>query len=87
MITIRTLLDRIRWDPEYGRGNFAVGYYDRLEEQIIVVPFGALCFDPDDHFCFQVTDAAGQAHTIPLHRVCEVYRDGERIWRREHCHG
>ena len=84
MIPIRELLNRIRWDPEYGQGEFAIGYYDRLEERIIVVSFGEVYFDPDDHFAIQVSDALGQTHTVPLHRVCEVYRNGERIWQREH---
>ena len=84
MITIRALLDRIRWDREYGRGAFALGYYDRLAGRIIVVPFAAVRFDPDDHFSFLLCDAVGAAHTIPLHRVCAVYRDGELIWQRQH---
>jgi len=87
MITIRELLNRIRWDRDYARGDFAVGYYDRLEARIIIVPFAALEFDPDDHFSFQLTDADGQVHTVPLHRVCEVYRNGELIWQREHRSG
>lgn len=85
MISIRELLNRIRWDREFGQGKFAVDYYDRLEERIIVVAFGEVCFAPDDHFAIQVSDALGQTHTVPLHRVCEIYRNGERIWRREHC--
>lgn len=84
MIPIDELLNRIRWDPEYGQGEFAIGYYDRLEERIIVVPFGAVCFAPDDHFAIQVADALGQTRSVPLHRVCEVHRNGECIWRREH---
>jgi uncharacterized protein (UPF0248 family) len=83
MITIRALLNRIRWDREFGRGDFTVGYYDRLEERIILVPLVEVRFDPDDHFSFQLTDAAGEPLAIPLHRVCEVYRNGELIWRRE----
>jgi uncharacterized protein (UPF0248 family) len=38
MITIRALLNRIRWDREFGRGEFTIGYFDRLERRIIVVP-------------------------------------------------
>jgi len=83
MITIRELLNRIRWDREYGRGEFAVGYFDRLEGGIIVVPLGEMLFNPDDHFSFQLNDAAGEPITIPLHRVCEVYRNGELIWQRK----
>jgi uncharacterized protein (UPF0248 family) len=29
MIPIRELLDRIRWDPEFAKSEFAIGYYDR----------------------------------------------------------
>lgn len=83
MITIRALLSRIRWDQEYGRGEFTVGYYDRVEKRIILVPFVTVWFAPDDSFSFRLTDAAGEPLAIPLHRVCEVYRNGELIWRRE----
>ncbi len=83
MITIRELLSRIRWDPEFGRGEFTVGYYDRIKDRIILVPLVRVRFDPDDRFSFQLTDAAGEPLSIPLHRVCEVYRDGTLIWRRQ----
>ena len=33
---------------------------------------------------FQVTGDEGEVHTVPLHRVKEVYRNGELIWHREH---
>lgn len=42
MITIRELLNRIRWDREYGRGDFAIGYFDRIEQRIVVVPLGKI---------------------------------------------
>lgn len=83
MIPIHELFNRIRWDPEFSRGEFAVGYYDRLEARIIVVPFAEITFDPEDHFSIQVMDTLGQGHTVPLHRICEVYRNGECIWRRQ----
>jgi len=84
MMPIRALLDRIRWDGEFGRGSFSLGYFDRLEGRIIIVPFAAVCFDPQDHTTFRLLAGDGQVHTIPLHRVYEVYRDGACIWRREH---
>ena len=83
MITIRTLLARIRWDPRFGAAEFAVGYYDRVEDRVIVVPFREVWFDPEDRFALQVTDAGGVVHSVPLHRVCAVYRNGERIWARQ----
>ena len=37
MIPIQELLNRIRWDPEFAKGNFELGYYDRTENRIILV--------------------------------------------------
>lgn len=84
MIPIHELLSRIRWDPAFGRGDFAIGYYDRLEREILMVPLSTLGFDPEDHFSFRLTAASGESHRIPLHRVYDVYRNGRRIWHREH---
>jgi len=83
MITIRELLNRIRWDQEYGRGEFSIGYFDRLEDRVIVVLLGEVRFGPDDHYSFQLMDSVGEPLTIPLHRVREVYRNGELVWHRE----
>lgn len=85
MITIRELLNRIRWDREYGRGEFVIGYFDRIEERIILIPVGEVRFAPGDSFSFQLADAGGEPISIPLHRICEVYRNGELIWHRRRC--
>ena len=82
MIPIQDLLNRIRWDQEFAKGRFEIGYYDRVEKKIIRVPFHALHFEPGDHFAFEITDALGEVHSIPYHRVHQVYRDGKLIWDR-----
>lgn len=84
MIPIQQLLSRIRWDPEFGRSEFVIGYYDRVEDAMILVPMRELHFDPGDHFDFELVDDEGVHHTIPLHRIKAVYRDGALIWRRRH---
>ncbi|MBI2311362.1 MAG: DUF504 domain-containing protein [Betaproteobacteria bacterium] len=56
MIPIRRLLSRIQWDSEFAKGDFVLGYYDRVEAKI---------------------------RRVPLHRVREVLRDGELIWKRD----
>ena len=83
MITIRELLNRIRWDPEFGRGEFAIGYFDRVAGQVIRVSLSEVRFDADDHFSFVLHDDAGEPLSIPLHRVCEVYRNRGIIWQRQ----
>ena len=87
MIPIHELLNRIRWDPEFARGNFQLGYYDRAEDRTILVPFKEVSFPAESPQTFQLTDAEGQRHHIPFHRVREVYKDSQRIWHRPETSG
>jgi len=84
MIPLHELLSRIHWDPEFGRGEFTLGYLDHLRNELVYVSLGAVQRDPDSHFCFDVTDEQGVVRSVPYHRVKEVWKDGELIWRREH---
>jgi len=83
MITINTLLNRIRWDPEFGRGDFAIGYYDRVERRIVTVPLRELSIHPADRFAFDVLDENLESHHVPYHRVRRVFKDGKLIWHRK----
>ena len=82
MLPIRKLLSRIRWDPRFRRGQFALGYYDRRERDVRTVALADLRFPPDRPQVFELWDEDGELHTIPLHRVRCVYRDGRVIWER-----
>jgi uncharacterized protein (UPF0248 family) len=81
-VPIHELLNRIRWDAEFARGNFELGYFDRVENQIIVVPFREITFPRDDQQTFRLADVEGRIHRVPFHRVREVYKNGQRIWHR-----
>jgi len=82
MIPIQDLINRIKWDEEFGKGEFEIGYYDRFKEEIIYVSFNEIAFVPENHFLFEMTDTQGEVHTIPLHRVRRVYKNGKLIWER-----
>jgi uncharacterized protein (UPF0248 family) len=82
MIPIHELLSRIRWDREFGRSAFEIGYYDRIRAEIVRVPFTALIFPPDSRHLLLIMTADGIIHSLPLHRIREVYRDNELLWRR-----
>src|SRR6516225_8620942 len=69
MIPIHELLNRIRWDPEFAKGNFELGYYDRTENRIIMVPLKEVTFPTESPSTFQLVDPEGQVHRVPLHRV------------------
>jgi uncharacterized protein (UPF0248 family) len=57
MIPIHELLNRIRWDPKFARGTFELGYYDRVEDRIISVPFKEVNFPEDDPHALRLVDA------------------------------
>ena len=84
MIPIHELLSRIRWDKEFGSGDFEIGYYDRVLAEIIRVPFAELIFPPDNRNSLQIMDYDGVVHSVPLHRITAVYTDPGLTWHREH---
>ncbi len=82
MLPIQKLLSRIRWDPRFGRGRFALGYFDRVKRGIVVVPFDTIHFPAGAPGTFEIRDDEGFLHRIPFHRARRVYRDGRLIWER-----
>ena len=84
MIPILELLNRICWDREFGKGIFEIGYYDRMEREIIRVSLEKALLEMGNHATFQLMDVNEESQTIPFHRVREVYKDGDLIWSRSH---
>jgi uncharacterized protein (UPF0248 family) len=82
MIPIHELLNRIRWDKEFGKGNFEVGFSDHKGRRLVRVPFQNIFFEEGNQFSFQVEGSEGEWLTIPLHRIKEVFKDGHLIWQR-----
>jgi uncharacterized protein (UPF0248 family) len=82
MIPIQDVLNKIIWDKEFGQGSFEIGYYDRVENKIILVPFQRLGLIPGDRFSFKLIGPDGEESSIPFHRVHQVFKDGELIWER-----
>ena len=82
MTLIHELLARIRWDPAFGAGRFVIGYWDRVGRAEVKVPFERIRFEPGEHAVLEAVEADGSVHTVPLHRVRSVWRDGELIWHR-----
>ncbi len=84
MQPVQELLSRIRWDKNLAESDFKLGYYDRLEQQLIVVAFKEIIFPKGDHFSFEIIDHEGQLHSVPYHRVKAIYQNDRLIWHREH---
>lgn len=82
MEPIQNVLSRIRWDSAFGVGRFSIGYFDRVSNEVVVAPLTELHFSREDHFAFEFLDDEGETHHVPLHRIRDVYRDGQLIWHR-----
>ena len=82
MQPLQDLLHRIRWDADFGRGTFALGYEDRVAHEEKVIPFASVHFDPERSGTFSVQNEDDGVVNIPLHRVRTVYKDGVVIWQR-----
>jgi uncharacterized protein (UPF0248 family) len=82
MIPIHDLLSRIRWDPGLAAAEFEIGYWDRVARRIVRVPFRRIRFDSGTTSVFEAVEDDGTVHSVPLHRVRAVWRDGELIWQR-----
>jgi uncharacterized protein (UPF0248 family) len=82
MIPIHELLSRIRWDAAYAKSRFVIGYWDRLENRVLHADLREISWDRDNPTFFGLVDEDGVAHSIPYHRVREVWRDGKLIWER-----
>lgn len=82
MTPIHELLARIRWDAAFARSRFVIGYWDRMERKVMYADLREIAWDADNTAFFDLLDEEGVVHSIPFHRVREVWRDGALIWQR-----
>ncbi len=83
MRSVQEMLSRIRWDKNFGNADFKIGYYDRVEDTLIMVSYVSIDFPPDEHFVFELLDKEGKVHLIPYHRIRQILRNGQCIWKRK----
>jgi uncharacterized protein (UPF0248 family) len=84
MQPVHELLNRIHWDAEFSKGEFELWFLDHVTTQLIKLPFKKITFVPGDHYFFHYLDEEGLEHSVPLHRIKAVYKNGKRIWHRDY---
>jgi len=82
MRPIHELLARLRWDAEFARSRFVISYWDRVAGRMLHADLREIAWDADNPSFFDLIDADGVDHSIPFHRVREVWRNGVLIWER-----
>lgn len=61
MTPIHELLNRIRWDKDFGSGQFEIGYLDRHQRTVQRVGLENVVFSQGDRRAFELTDPDGQS--------------------------
>lgn len=74
MINIKEFLNKIKWSGKFKKEELTIGYLDRITNKIIKVDYKDLEIKED----FIVLEDK----EIPLHRIKEIRRKGEIIWKR-----
>lgn len=82
MQPIHELLNRIRWDEEFAKGDFEIAYLERGKEDLGRINLTDIEFEQGNKFSFNALCSDRLYHDIPYHRVREVYKDGAIIWKR-----
>ncbi|HZP93840.1 MAG TPA: RNA repair domain-containing protein [Burkholderiales bacterium] len=54
-----------------------------MTRKLVRVPLQRIRFPSGEHFAFEALEDDGAVHSVPLHRVREVWRDGRLIWECE----
>ena len=81
METIRQLLNRIHWDRDFGAGRFEIGIQDRFGDRLEFIPLEQIRMEKGNRFSFTLM-REGEPVSIPFHRIREVRKNVETIWRR-----
>ena len=79
MKTTIDLLNKIRWDKNENDADYEVFYYDRVNKQLIGVPFNLI---KRVEGSFMVIDRHGEEVQIPTHRIKEIRKLGVVVWKR-----
>jgi uncharacterized protein (UPF0248 family) len=80
MQPIHELLNQIRWDPNF-TGEFEIAFVDHAKPELRRIPMRGMRFT-DQRFSFELLTDEGEIVSIPLHRIRQVYRNGDLIWNR-----
>lgn len=83
MIPIHELLSRIRWDAQLAKSRFVIGYWDRVAGTVLHADLREVSRDADNPTFIDLLDETGATHSIPSHRIREVWQDGKLIWQRQ----
>jgi len=79
MITIKNLLNKIKWDKRENPAEYSIFYYDRILRKLIKIPYAKI---KRLEGSFMVLNNEEETN-IPLHRIKKVAKKDAVIWERK----
>lgn len=79
MIPIIDLLNKINYDKKENPLNYQLIYFDRIEEKSKIIEYTSIKRIENP---FIIIDINNKETSIPLHRIREVKKKGNTIWKR-----
>lgn len=80
MISIKDLLNKIKWDKKEDPSGYTIVYKDRIENKYKEIDYDEI---KKIEGTFMVLDREGEEVHIPLHRVKQVRKNEMVVWDRE----
>jgi len=79
MITIDELVNKIKWDKRENPPDYSLFYIDRITKRLVEIKYEDIKRIDEGVL---VLDRNGEETEIPLHRIREVRKKGEVVWKR-----
>lgn len=76
MITIKNLLNKIRWDEKENPEDYKIVYLDKVFKKEVKIMFKDISRIEDEFIIINEV-------SIPLHRIIKVYKKDKLIWERK----
>ena len=79
MISIKELINKIKYDEREKPEDYVLYYYDRIQDKLKAIKYVEIKRLEGN---FMVLERDGEEVEIPLHRVKEVKKKGAVVWKR-----
>lgn len=79
MISIKDLLNKIKWDKNLNPEDYTLYYLDRISKTLKRIKYSSIKRVEGN---FIIIQKQGEETSIPLHRVRKVKKRGVIIWQR-----
>ena len=79
MVTIKDLLNKIKWDKREVPEQYSLFYFDRIKKELIKIPYAKI---KRIEGSFMILDNEEES-SIPLHRIKKVIKKDIVVWERK----